>query len=1128
MKNIVPDKWARKIVVFMKISTFLLTFFGSISLALASENVKGQEVLKKHVTISFENIIISKALDKISANSGVKFTYNGTVANSKITVSASVTDKELGELLNTILENTNYTFEVLDGEILIRADNKKQINKPVQRILTGKVTDEKGLSMPGVTVKVKGTDRGAITDTKGGYQIQVNDPADILVFTFVGYKTTEIAAGQNATLDVQLTPLPANELKEVAVVAYGNQRKISLVGAQSTVNIDELKNAPVASLSTLLAGRVAGIIGVQRSGEPGGDGSNIWIRGIATFDNSSPLILVDGVDRGTIDNLDPLDIQSFTILKDASATAVYGVKGANGVILIQTKRGVAGKPQINFDYYEGVQTFTQIPQMADGATYMAAANEANTTRGLAPIYSQSYINNTVNKTDPLLYPDVNWIDAVFRKNAPTRRAHFTVSGGSPNATYYVSTGYEYTAGLLKTSNDEGFDIDDDYGRYNFTSNIGLQVTKSTKIDVGVQGFVYKGSSPSISSGTIFNDAMSVPPVAFPTMYPGGFVPGINANGGQPNPYGELTTTGYDRSFQYELYSNVRLTQDLSFLLPGLTFTTMFAFDDSGQSIIADTKRENTYILDSTTPYNPDGSPNLDLTYNSGSQNSLSFSSNTLGYYRDYTESSFNYDHAFGKSRVGGLALFTQDDKTILPATDIASSIPYRTRGLATRATYSYDDKYFAEFNAGYNGSENFAPQNRYGFFPAFGVGWLVSSEKFFEPFKDVVSFLKFRYTNGYVGSSDDGSRFAYLTFLSATHPGYTYGLNRNGISGIGIDQYGIDVTWSKSHKQDLGMDLKLLNDKLSLTADVFNEHRTGILIPRADVPGFVGISNLPEGNVGIVNNKGFDATLEDRLKFGDFNLNLSGNVTYAVNKVIQNDQPAPPYPWMSQIGQPVLAQFGYVAEGLFTSQAEIDKSAVPGDKSQVMVGDIKYKDLNGDGVINAYDQTKITNGDVPNLIFGLTFNASYKNFDLGAAFEGTGRSDRYISGAGIQPFSNSGGQTNAFANITDRWTTENPSQNVFYPRLAYGDAANYNNIQTSTWWVKNTQFFRLKTLDFGYTLPKPLLSNYGVKSFRVYVMAYNIFTISPFKLWDPELDTGNGTSYPNVKTVSVGVSVGFN
>ncbi|EHQ25786.1 SusC/RagA family TonB-linked outer membrane protein [Mucilaginibacter paludis] len=1127
MKNKVPGKWARKFTLFMKINTLVLTMIWCSCLTALADNATGQDVLKKHLSISFKNIVISEALDQISAVSGVKFTYAGSVSSCKTKVSAAVQNKELKELLNNMLSKTPYNYEVLDGEILVKYNSTKQ--PALQRILSGKVIDEKGLPFPGVTVKVKGTNRGAVTDAKGVYQVQINDPTDLLVFSFVGYKPTEIAAENKETIDVQLVPLPANEMKEVAVVAYGSQRKISLVGAQSTVDVTELKNAPVASLSTLLAGRVAGIIGVQRSGEPGGDGSNIWIRGIASFagTNSSPLILVDGVDRGNMDNLDPLDIQSFTILKDASATAVYGVRGANGVIIIQTKRGIAGKPQVNADYYEGIQTFTQLPKMADGATYLAAVNEANTTRGNAPIYSSAYIQNTVNKTDPLLYPDVDWIDAVFRKYAPTRRAHLTVSGGSPNATYYVSTGYQYTAGLLKTSSDQGYNIDDDYGRYNFTSNVNLQVTKTTKLDVGVQGFVYKGNSPSTSSGTIFNDAVSLPPTVFPTMYPGGFVPGINGNGGQPNPYAELTTTGYKRDFSYQLYSNIRLTQDLAFLTPGLSFSTMYAFDNSGSSSIADTKRENTYILDSANPYNADGSPNLDLTYNSGSQNTLSFSNSSGGYYQTYTESSLNYDRSFGKSRVGALALFTQDDKSYYPVNDITSSIPHRHRGLATRATYSFADKYFAEFNGGYNGSENFAPQNRYGFFPAFGVGWLVSAENFFKPLKSVVSFLKFRYSNGWVGSSDDGSRFAYLTFLSASHNGYVYGTNRNGISGIAIDQYGIDVTWSKSHKQDLGIDVKFLNDNLSVTADVFNEHRTGILIQRANVPGYVGIANLPEGNVGIVDNKGFDATIEDHLKFGDFNLNLSGNVTYSINKVIRNDQPTPPYPWMSQVGQPVLAQFGYIAEGLFTSQAEIDKSAVPGDKSQVLPGDIKYKDLNGDGVINAYDQTKISDGDVPKLMYGITLNASYKNFDIGAAFTGTGNADRYVSGSGIQPFSTSGGQSNAFSNITDRWTTENPSQNVFYPRLAYGDAANFNNTQTSTWWVKNTKFFRLKTVDIGYTLHNAFLKQAGVRSFRVYAMGYNLFTISKFNLWDPELNTGNGTVYPNVKTISFGFSVGF-
>jgi TonB-dependent SusC/RagA subfamily outer membrane receptor len=384
MKNTVPSKWAGKFALFMKISTFFLTFIWSVPFAFASGTIHGQEVLKKNVTVNFDGVYVGKALNELAAAAGVKFTYSGAVTNSKTKVSASATNQQLGKVLNSVLASTSFTFEVVDDEVLIvPVTKKKTANHPPQRILTGKVIDEKGLPLPGVSVRIKGTNRGGITDLKGVYQIQINDPADILVFTFVGYKPNQATAGQNETLDVQMVPLPASELKEVAVVAYGTQRKISLVGAQSTVNVEELKNAPVASLSTLLAGRVAGIIGVQRSGQPGGDGSNIWIRGIASFNTSGPLILVDGVDRGTMDNLDPLDIQSFTILKDASATAVYGVRGANGVILIITKRGVAGRPQINTDFYEGIQTFTQQPQMADAASYLAAVNEANTTRGNA-------------------------------------------------------------------------------------------------------------------------------------------------------------------------------------------------------------------------------------------------------------------------------------------------------------------------------------------------------------------------------------------------------------------------------------------------------------------------------------------------------------------------------------------------------------------------------------------------------------------------------------------------------------------------------------------------------------------------------------------------------------------------
>lgn len=1131
MKINVSRNRGHKYMLFMRISTVIIAFLCSTSLSMAASFAKGQDVLKKHVSVNLKNITLSKALDNISAASGVKFTYNGTVANSKMKISAKVSNQELGKVLDNALKQTPYKYTVLGDEILIRyVEITPEPIQAVQRILTGKVVDEKGEPLPGVTVRIKGTDRGGITDNSGKYQIQVNNDAEIVVFAFIGYQNQEITAKDSKVIDVKMVPMPQNELKEVAVVAYGTQRKVSLVGAQSTVDVGELKQ-PVADISTMLAGRLSGIVGVQRSGEPGSNQADIWIRGISTFtnNNTGPLVLVDGVTR-SINNLDPQDIQSFTILKDASATAVYGVRGANGVILVQTKRGKVGKPKIDADYYEGFTSFTRKPEMADGITYMNAVNEANITRGGVAKYSQQYIQNTQNNVDPLLYPNINWIDAVFKNTSRNRRANVNMTGGGPNSRYYISASYYNEGGLLKTDKLSTYNSNIDYSRYNFTSNVDVDITKTTKVALGVQGYVGKGNYPAISASDIFGQAMIVSPVVFPIEYPGGYVPGVNPNGDQRNPYADLTRRGYSTTFTNQLYSNIRLTQDFGFWLPGLSFNTLFAFDASNSNSILRQKREDTWYPDQNTPYNADGTLNLVRTY-TGNGNYLSYNASSGGSNKIYTESSFNYDHAFGKHRVGGLLLFNQEDRSDFPAGSFATSIPYRIRSLAARATYSFADRYFAEFNVGYNGSENFAPEKRYGYFPAFGVGWLVSEEHFFEPLKDAISFFKFRYSNGIVGSGDIGlgRRFGYLTLLSDGSSGFTYGLgNTNGISGISITDYGVDVSWSRSHKQDLGLDIRALHDSFSLTFDLFKEHRTGIFLQRAAVPGYVGLSSSPYANLGIVNNKGFDATIEQRINVGKVVLNLRGNITYNKDVVIENDQPTPKYPWNDQRGHNVLADFGYIAEGLFTTQQEINSSATPGAKASIKPGDIKYKDLNNDGIINAYDKTEISKGDVPFLTYGLGFNVAYKGFNLGAFFVGTGHASRYISGNAIQPFSTNGGISNAYANITDRWTEASPRQDVFYPRLAYGDGDNTNNTQHSSWWVKDVQFIRLKTLDFGYTFSKASLSKIGMSNPRIYIMGYNLLTFSKFKLWDPELNTGNGTAYPNVKTISLGLSAQFN
>ncbi len=997
-------------------------------------------------------------------------------------------------------------------------------------VVRGIVKDEKGLPLPGASVKVKGTLISTATDVNGSFSITAPSASSVLVVSFIGYDSKEITVAGQRTIAVQLTP-SSNALEEVAVVGFGTQRKVSLIGAQSTISAKELKQ-PVASITQSLAGRIAGVVGVQRSGEPGRSTADIWIRGIATFggNSSSPLILVDGVER-SIDNIDPEDIESFTVLKDASGTAVYGVRGANGVILVRTKVGKVGKPNINFDYNEGIGTFTRRPQLADGVTYMNMANEALTGRGQSAKYSQDYIANTASGKDPLLYPNVNWMNEIFNKYSRNRRANLNAGGGVENAQYYVSLAYYNETGFLKTDNLSQYNSALDYKRYNFTSNLNLKITGTTKLDLGIQGYASTGNYPGLNTSDIFNSAFDVSPVEYPVLYPGNFIPGKSSNGGFRNPYADLTRRGYRTEFKNQVYTNLRLTQDLKMLSPGLSATAMVAFDSYNENFINRTKRESTYFPQNVTgtnsPYNADGSLNLVQTYTSGG-NYLSFNPAQGGNRRFYTEAAVNYDRAFGKHRVGGLILGYTQDYTNPFAGDFTSSIPQRQVGLATRATYSYDDRYFTEFNFGYNGSELFAPSNRYGSFPAFGVGWIPSNEKFWGQLKNTISFLKFRYSNGSTGiGTINGRRFAYLTLVSDGASGYQLGKNFNNTGGINVTDYGVDIRWAESRKQDLGMEIRTLKDNLYLIVDLFKERRTGIFLQRQSIPGYIGLVNQPYGNLGQVDNRGIDATLEYNFKVGQVDIGLRGTYTYNRDKLINDDQPKQPYPWMSHIGNNILSSYGYIAEKLFDNQAEINASPTPGSKALVKPGDIKYKDLNGDGIINSYDVTRIGRGDVPNKVYGFGISASYNGFALSTLFQGTAGADRFINGSGIFPFNGGGGLSNAFVNIVDRWTPENPSQSVFYPRLAYGQDQNFNNTQMSSWWIKDMSFLRLKSAQLSYNFPKNFAERLYVKNAAIYIIGSNLLNFSKFKLWDPELNTGNGSAYPLVTTISLGLNVKF-
>ena len=1006
-------------------------------------------------------------------------------------------------------------------------------------IIRGIVKDETGQPLPGAGIKIKGTAISASADVNGAFSISVPDKTTTLIISYVGYTPFEVIVGSQTTLLVQLQP-DGNNLKEieVAAVAFGTQKKESLVGAQSSVKASELRQ-PVASISAMLAGRIAGVVSATRSGEPGSTGANIWIRGISNIGGDrSPLIVVDGVPNRPIDGLSPYDIESFTVLKDAAATAVYGIRGANGVILIITKQGKIGAPKISVDYFQGITKFTKRPELIDGVDYMKLANEASLTEFVrtanpgtfTPKYSQSTIDKTASGENPILYPNVNWLDAIYKDFGQNRTATTNLSGGVNNAKYFVSIGYYDENGLFKTDNSRADNHAQNFSRFNVSTNLNWEITGTTKLDLGIKGILSQGNFPGANSAKdIFAQAFMINPTSFPVTYPNGSVPGISAQADQRNPYADITRRGYRTTFRNQLFSNLRLTQDLKDITSGLSVTGMFSFDVSNNNLIKRNKRESNFYINPNDPYNADGSYKYTQTYTG--QNFLGFERENGGDKKLYTELAVNYNRQFGKHAVSGLVLYNQNDNLNAFADNFTLAIPYRSQGLAGRATYSYDNRYFAEFNIGYNGSENFAPNKRYGVFPAFGAGWIVSNEKFFEPLKNTFQLVKFRYSDGIVGSGgstngyvdNEGNRFYYLTKVGKA-PGYTFGQTRNvGPEGLNVTAYGVDNTWAKSRKQDLGIELKTLNNNLSLIVDLFKEHRTGIFLERGLVPNYIGLVSNPSGNLGETQNKGFDGTLEYNTRLSaDMDLTIRANYTYTKDKILENDQAPTKYPYQELRGHNILANTGYIAEGLFTSQEEINRS--PKQFGTLLPGDIKYKDLNGDGVIDAFDKTIIGRGDVPSSIYGFGFSLRYKRFDFGAFFQGQNNADIILSGDAIQPFTASGGLGNLLTIANNRWTTDNPSQDAFYPRLSYG--VNNNNFQPSTWWKRDISFLRLKNVDLGYTLNQGIKA-IGVNRLRIYMTGYNVFTFSKFKLWDPELASGNGTQYPLTSTYTVGLTANF-
>lgn len=998
--------------------------------------------------------------------------------------------------------------------------------------IVGIVKDEKGEPAIGVSVLVKGTTSGTITDMDGNFVLNAPGNAT-LVFSFVGYKTQEVKINNRASIDVTLVE-DAMMLDEVVAVGYGSQRKISTIGAQSGVKFVEDLKQPVATLNSVLAGRVAGVIGMQRSGEAGNDdNTQIWIRGVSTTTNTTPLVLVDGVER-SYSNIDPEDIESFQVLKDASATAVYGVKGANGVILIETKKGVKGKPKIKVEYNAGVTSFTKIPDLADGITYMQMANEASVNKGGTPVYSQDVINKTYNQEDPLLYPNVNWMKEIFKDHGYNQRANISANGGSEFAQYYVSLGYYNEGGLYEERKDEKYDGSMNFNRINFVSNLTMQVTKSTEVDLGIKGEISDYNTPYYKAEDVFKMIMRAYPVMFPVSYDNYAIPYIDNGGEVTNPYAMVYRMGSNKRNTSETRADLRVKQNLDFLLPGLSARALVAYDFYMRN---DIQRTGTNpITYKATGRDDNGQLILERTDKMKGTDSWGYNKQQWGHRQYYLEAALNYDQTFAyKHRVSGLFLYNMTDYSNVTAGTLMHSMPFRNLGIAGRATYSYDDRYFFEGNFGYNGAENFTPKKRFGFFPSFGLAWVPSNEKFFQPISDYINFLKLRFSWGQAGNSqldtkgrgESDERFVYLSTVG-NGSGYTFGDQRqNGYSGVTVGRMGVDVSWETSTKMNLGVDFNLWNNDLTFAVDFFKERRENIFLRRQGIPNYIGITTLPFGNLGTVENKGFEVTTDLSKQIGKVGLMFRGTFSYNQNEIIEDDTPIKPYSWLNSRGSSLNTKFGYVCDGFYTSEDITDPKVPKLRGVNVQAGDLKYRDLNDDGVIDAYDKKYIGNPEVPQIVYGLGATVTYKNFTLGAFFQGVAKCDLSLSASALKPFSDAAARGNLYANIVDRWTPENPSQNAKWPRLDYGMSANAENYSESTFWLHDGSYLRLKTLDFSYTIPSEITKKWGLYNLRLYIQGYNLLTFTKFDMWDVELGACDGTKYPNTKSCNIGLNFSF-
>ncbi|HVI47501.1 MAG TPA: TonB-dependent receptor [Chitinophaga sp.] len=1038
--------------------------------------------------------------------------------------------------------------------VAIQLASARALPTTLKKEVRGQVTDSAGAPMPGVTVVVKNNSSvGTTTDMNGRYILVVPDNTTTLIYSMVGYNTIEVPLSGRNVINIKLQ-VASNQLGETVVVAFGKQKKASVIGSITTINPGELK-VPSSNLTTALAGRLAGVIAYQRSGEPGMDNAEFFIRGATTFGyKKSPLILIDGIEYSTTElaRLTPDDIASFSIMKDATANALYGARGANGVILITTKEGKEGKARISLRVENSISAPTRDVQLADPVTYMKLNNEAVLTRNpLAPTtYSQSQIDNTIAGTNPMVFPTTNWKEMLFKKQTSNQRANFNLGGGGQIATYYISGGYSKDNGILNVDRRNNFNNNIDLKTYVLRSNINIRVTRSTSAMVRLHGTFDEYTGPVDGGEGLYKKMLRSNQVLFPAYYPADdahqFVNhplfGNFNNGEYLNPYADMVK-GYKQYSRSLMLAQFELKQDLSSILAkGLSVRAMMNtnrqayFDVSRQytpfwySANNYDKLTNTYVL---RDINPDQGTDY-LSYVPGKRTVAS---------TFYFESAVDYNRTFNKHGVAGMLIFiarnqleTNEDNG---ASALQKSLPSRNMGLSGRATYSYDNRFFAEFNFGYNGSERFYRTERYGFFPSAGIAWYVSNEKFWKPFEHIVTKLKVRGNYGLVGNDAIGSaedRFFYLSNVNMSDPKKSATFGTNGIytrNGISISRYDNQaITWETARNSTLGLEIGLFN-KLDIIAEYFTEQRYNILMNRASIPSTMGLQATPKANVGKAVSNAIDISVDYNSNIGkSFFLSARGNFTFASNKFKAYEEPLYAEWYRYHVGYPISQQWGYIAERLFIDDEEV-RSAPPQSfgNFKTLGDDIKFRDVNGDGQITPSDMVPIGYPTVPEIIYGFGFSLKYKGIDLSAFFQGSARSSFWIDVKATSPFidvdddktiTSENQLLKAYAD--DHWSEENRNLYALWPRLSPN--LNTNSEQNNTWFMRNGAFLRLKQVEIGYTVPTRITQRAHITNLRIYANGTNLATLSGFKLWDIEMG-GNGLGYPIQRVVNFGLQMGF-